>query len=137
MELLRGFYYWNCLGTCMYYKPQCLLFSYDQTMTIFKKKISFSFLHWNISSFVHFIIFCRSKYGFRAKLFLHVRFLSQAQKLFLYIVFCFKLCVLKKVLNTEINGKSDILVDHEFHMVSFSLSIKEWDVSVAMYMYII
>lgn len=22
----------------MYYKPQCLLFSYDQTMTIFKKK---------------------------------------------------------------------------------------------------
>lgn len=58
-------------------------------------------------------------------------------KTFLYIVFCFKLCVLKKVLNTEINGKSDILVDHEFHMVSFSLSIKEWDVSVAMYMYII
>lgn len=86
----------------------------------FLKKFSFSFLHWNISSFVHFIIFCRSKYGFRVKLFLHVRFLSQAQKLFLYIVFCFKLCVLKKVLNTEINGKSDILVDHEFHMVSFS-----------------
>lgn len=50
-------------------------------------------------------------------------FYPRHKNFFLYIVFCFKLCVLKKVLNTEINGKSDILVDHEFHMVSFSLSI--------------
>lgn len=36
-------------------------------------------------------------------------------------------------LNTENNGKTDILVDHEFHIVSL---LSRSDVSVAMYMYI-
>lgn len=40
-------------------------------------------------------------------------------------MFCFKLCVFKKVLNIEINGKLDILVDYEFYMVFFFLLIKE------------
>lgn len=62
-------------------------------------------------------------------------FYLQAQKLriFLTVFFLSSVSLKKMYLNTENNGKTDILVDHEFHIVSL---LSRSDVSVAMYMYI-
>lgn len=133
--------YWNCLDTCLYYKPHCLLLSYDQTMTVRLQKsnwffyISFSFYIETYHLFSISLFLCRSKYSFWFKLFLHGRFLSPGTKTsnFFTVFFLSSVSLKKMYLNTENNGKTDILVDHEFHIVSL---LSRSDVSVAMYMYI-
>lgn len=97
--------------------------------------ISFSFYIETYHLFSISLFLCRSKYSFWFKLFLHVRFLSPGTKTsnFFTVFFLSSVSLKKMYLNTENNGKTDILVDHEFHIVSL---LSRSDVSVAMYMYI-
>lgn len=94
-------------------------------MTILKKKFLSLFYIETYHLLSISLFFAVANMASELSFFFMSDFYPRHKNFFYNIVFCLKLCVLKKVLNTEINGKSDILVDHEFHMVSFSLSIKE------------